>query len=146
MYFAGEELSWGQHYFGWETPEGWGNVNDQQETNLHNTSALFDQVPRTLLTIAALVGGIIVPLVLLFRGKCFDPKGDAYWLWPTYIVMPASIGAIFVSFHEKAYKLFDSEVPFILDIRAGETKECLLAMFIMLYMLSLYKRLKNSSF
>ena len=31
---AGEELSWGQRIFRWETPAGF--VNDQGETNLHN--------------------------------------------------------------------------------------------------------------
>ena len=42
VYYAGEEVSWGQHWFGWVTPEGWMDVNDQGETNLHNTSALLD--------------------------------------------------------------------------------------------------------
>ena len=46
IYYLGEEISWGQHYFGWATPEGWSSVNDQQETNLHNTSPLFDQIPQ----------------------------------------------------------------------------------------------------
>ena len=29
LYFAGEELSWGQHIFGWETSEYWQTLNDQ---------------------------------------------------------------------------------------------------------------------
>jgi hypothetical protein len=33
---AGEEISWGQRIFGWETPETIAAVNEQQETNLHN--------------------------------------------------------------------------------------------------------------
>ncbi len=36
FYFAGEEISWGQHYFGWDTPELFGNLNRQNETNIHN--------------------------------------------------------------------------------------------------------------
>ena len=31
IYFAGEELSWGQHLFGWSTPEYLEEINDQQE-------------------------------------------------------------------------------------------------------------------
>jgi hypothetical protein len=33
---AGEEISWGQRIFGWETPESWSAKNAQSETNLHN--------------------------------------------------------------------------------------------------------------
>ena len=143
IYYAGEEISWGQHWFGWGTPETWLDVNDQGETNLHNTSALLDQVPRNLLTIAAVVGGIVVPLIAIVRKKPFQQKRFYYWLWPTYVNIPTCILAISVSLHEKAYKLFDTSVPYLLDIRAGETKECLLAMFLFMYLASFYKRLKG---
>jgi hypothetical protein len=33
---CGEELSWGQHYFGYSTPETIQEVNQQEELNLHN--------------------------------------------------------------------------------------------------------------
>jgi len=33
---VGEELSWGQWVFHWETPEALSEINRQQETNLHN--------------------------------------------------------------------------------------------------------------
>ena len=143
IYYAGEEISWGQHWFGWGTPETWLDVNDQGETNLHNTSALLDQVPRNLLTIAAVVGGILVPLIAIVRKKPLQQKRFYYWLWPTYVNIPTCILAIAVSLHEKAYKLFDTSVPYLLDIRAGETKECLLAMFLFMYIASFYKRLKG---
>ena len=143
FYFAGEELSWGQHLIGWETPAGWKDVNDQGETNLHNTSALLDQFPRTMLTIAAIVGGILVPLFFIVREKSPDKESFFYWLWPTYVNIPACFLAIAVSLHEKSYKLFDSQVPDLLDIRAGELKECLLAMFLLLYIASFYRRLTS---
>ena len=38
---AGEEMSWGQHLFGWEAPEAITKVNVQGETNLHNLSGYF---------------------------------------------------------------------------------------------------------
>ena len=144
IYYAGEEISWGQHWFGWGTPENWQDVNDQGETNLHNTSALLDQVPRNLLTLAAVVGGILVPLFLLLRKRVLQKNSFYYWLWPTYVNIPTCFLAIAVSLHEKAYKLFDTSVPFLLDIRAGETKECLLAMFLFIYIASFYKRLSSS--
>lgn len=36
----GEEVSWGQRHFGFETPATWAELNYQGETNLHNTSFL----------------------------------------------------------------------------------------------------------
>lgn len=43
MFFAGgEEISWGQRLFGWETPQELNDVNDQGETNLHNIGILLD--------------------------------------------------------------------------------------------------------
>jgi len=46
IYFLGEEISWGQHFFNWESPGFFENKNNQQETNLHNISNLFNQLPR----------------------------------------------------------------------------------------------------
>jgi hypothetical protein len=37
---AGEEISWGQRIFGFETPESLAQVNKQDELNLHNLSVL----------------------------------------------------------------------------------------------------------
>ncbi len=143
IYYAGEEISWGQHWFGWATPEGWMDVNDQGETNLHNTSALLDQVPRMLLTIAAVVGGVIIPSYFILRQKQLAANQFSAWLWPTYVNIPTCLLSVIVSLHEKAYTLFDTTVPYLLDIRAGETKESLLAMFLFMYIASFYKRLKE---
>ncbi|MDW3095569.1 MAG: hypothetical protein R8G33_07850 [Gammaproteobacteria bacterium] len=144
IYYAGEEVSWGQHWFGWVTPESWMDVNDQGETNLHNTSALLDQVPRMLLTIAAVIGGVLIPIYFFMRDKVFSTNEFFGWLWPSYVNIPTCLLAVLVSLHEKAYKLFDTTVPNILDIRAGETKECLLAMFLFMYIASFYTRLKQA--
>lgn len=37
---AGEEASWGQRVFGWQTPDGWSELNAQSETNLHNLAVI----------------------------------------------------------------------------------------------------------
>lgn len=143
IYFAGEEASWGQHFFGWSTPDAWSVINDQQETNLHNTSAIFDQIPRTLLSLAAVIGGFLVPLFQKISNKYPAPGTAQYWFWPTYVCIPVAILSLVVSWHEKAYEIFGSEVPSILDIRSGEVKESLLALFMMIYALSVWYRNKN---
>jgi len=143
FYYAGEEISWGQHFIGWSTPEQWLSVNDQQETNLHNISPLFDQVPRALLSIAALVGGVFVPLYRKFKHHIPDASSIYDWIWPTYVCLPAGLLALLVSWHEKVYRGLGVEIPSVLNIRAGETKECLLAIFMMMYALSIWYRNRN---
>lgn len=140
VYFAGEEISWGQHIFGWETPEAWSDINDQSETNLHNTSPLFDQIPRSLLSIAALVGGVLVPLYRYITKNYPHQQSINFWLWPTYVCLPVAIFSLLVSWHEKIYESLNIEIPAVLDIRAGEVKESLLALFILIYVLSIWYR------
>ena len=48
IYYLGEEISWGQHFFKWDSPVIFQEINNQKETNLHNISNLFDQLPRAL--------------------------------------------------------------------------------------------------
>ena len=50
-YYFLEEISWGQHLFGWKTPEFFSSINQQNETNFHNTSNLLNELPRHLLTL-----------------------------------------------------------------------------------------------
>ncbi len=51
FYFLMEEISWGQHIFKWEANEFFKINNHQYETNLHNISNLFNELPRSLLSI-----------------------------------------------------------------------------------------------
>lgn len=145
IYFAGEELSWGQHIFGWEASEYWQSLNDQGETNLHNTGPLFDQIPRALLSAAALVGGVLVPLYFLLTKRRLSKASRYYWLWPTYECIPAALFSVLVSWHEKMYRILDVEIPVVLDVRAGEVKESFLALFIMVYVMSIWYRSRNWS-
>lgn len=63
FFMIGEELSWGQRIFGWETANSLADVNKQDETNLHNIYG----VGSTFKWIQMLVGayGAILPLVVL---------------------------------------------------------------------------------
>ncbi|MFO1352797.1 MAG: hypothetical protein U1F68_19820 [Gammaproteobacteria bacterium] len=142
FYFAGEEISWGQNYFGWLTPEAWQTINRQHETNLHNTIPLLDKVPRNLLSLAALIGGILAPLYLLLRRKALQPVSVHYWLWPTLVCLPASVLALAVTLVPKGIVALFGHVPTVMDIKDGESKECLLALFMMCYLASLWVRLR----
>lgn len=60
IYFFLEEISYGQHIFSWNTPDFLINFNNQGETNLHNVSNLFNELPRSLLLIWCSLSFIIV--------------------------------------------------------------------------------------
>ena len=48
-YYLFEEISWGQHIFHWESPDFISKINHQNETNIHNISSVFNELPRNLL-------------------------------------------------------------------------------------------------
>ncbi|WP_299852588.1 hypothetical protein [uncultured Roseovarius sp.] len=62
---AGEEISWGQRIFGWETSEALKELNKQDETNLHNLEIGGLHLAKTLfgpvLTVAILLYLAVLP-------------------------------------------------------------------------------------
>lgn len=62
---AGEEVSWGQRIFGWETSEALKELNKQDETNLHNLEIGGLHLAKTLfgpvLTVAILLYLAVLP-------------------------------------------------------------------------------------
>ena len=144
FYLAGEELSWGQQLFHWQTPEAVAEINDQQETNLHNISSWFDQKPRLLLELWVLIGGILVPLAEHVRGSKFERGSFSYWFWPTLDCMPTAILAICVRLPPRIKDLFElPALPY--EIRYSEPQEYYFALFLVLYLLSLTTRIAADS-
>lgn len=146
FYFAGEEISWGQHFIGWETPETIALLNDQNETNLHNMSSWLDQKPRIALWIWAFLGGFITPLLIaagqVRRG---GPEHWRYWVLPPRACMPA--GLLVGSVRVPEYLSFSLGIilPFPFDIRASELQELFLAMFLCFYLVSVYRRARQTA-
>jgi hypothetical protein len=136
-YFALEEISYGQHMFGWDTADSWKELNDQDETNLHNVHALFDQVPRALLTLGILIGGVVLPLYRHFRKIQLDESNRFYWQWPTLDCVSIGLMVILI---RPIQMVHDSDV-----ISTGESKEMFFALFILLYGVSLHSRLKRKA-
>ena len=62
FFAAGEEVSWGQRIFGWETSEALKEINYQDETNLHN---LIVQTPWGEFHLAKTLFGPILTVILL---------------------------------------------------------------------------------
>jgi hypothetical protein len=136
FYTAGEEMSWGQHFFHWNTPEYWALVNRQQETNLHNTYAIFEKVPRAILETGILIGGLLIPLA-----AAFDPRVRANRLslfFPAAAVVPTAVAVM-------AFKLYDvlyqKQVVGELIQRPSETVELYLYFFLLAYLIIYTRRI-----
>ncbi len=69
MFFfgAGEETSWGQRIFGWETPEELKAINRQDETTIHNIEiggvAMTKHLFGPILTLTILLYLLVLPLL-----------------------------------------------------------------------------------
>tara|TARA_B100000767_G_scaffold271957_1_gene298653 strand:+ start:5241 stop:5960 length:720 start_codon:yes stop_codon:yes gene_type:complete len=146
IYFLGEEISWGQHLFNWSTPDKWLAINDQQETNIHNTSALFDQVPRFLLSIGIVIGGLFYPYFVRKRPLNDSHRASIFTLlMPSFQCVTSASTVLLISVHDKVYDLLKIDMPTFLQINDGEVKESLIALFLLVYMYDFYQRLKAGS-
>jgi hypothetical protein len=136
IYIAGEEASWGQHYAGWLTPEAWEALNDQGETNLHNISSWLDQKPRALLEVGVVVGGIVIPLVALWRPRIREGRFAIFL--PPLVCLPVAVIAEFAKTWERlvSHGLWETRTFY----RASEVQELYFVLFILFYLLVFRQR------
>lgn len=135
FYVTGEEISWGQHILQWSTPEYWARVNDQQETNLHNTSSWLDQKPRLVLEIGVIVGGIIIPLLAKFK-KALLPERFTM-IYPPAIMAVTALAYLFFKLSDKVFE----GLGISFYVRVSEVQELYLFYFVLLYLVILKRRI-----
>lgn len=88
--FAGEEISWGQRIFGFDTPEGIKEVNAQDEFNVHNLEFIVVTKYR-LLSIFMFLTGCLFPFLAVFDwGKRLFQK-------LAFPVLPLSYSSLFIA-------------------------------------------------
>lgn len=110
FFLAGEEASWGQSWFHWQTPEAYAALNRQGETNLHNLSSFSEQLPKGLLVLAALAGGVIWPIVAHVRKTGpYIATGWFGWIWPSSLLWPAAALTIVFRVLERVLVATDME-------------------------------------
>lgn len=141
IYFAGEEASWGQHYFRWATPEALHGLNDQNETNLHNIGTWLDQKPRTLVELWMIFAGFIVPLVHRFKPQAlYAERPWGRWFWPTGFAIPTVLAFLFASgVSLVAKKTGNAE---LMRLGSNELREFYVAFFLSCYQIALWLRLR----
>lgn len=88
LYVALEEISWGQQFFDWESPEFFQKHNLQGETNLHNMltgpySTLLKDVLTWMLLATFIAYGVVYPL--MYRAKV----GLAQWAESIGVPVPS---------------------------------------------------------
>jgi hypothetical protein len=149
FFLLGEEISWGQHYFGWATGGVFEQINDQGETNFHNSEGgWLDQKPRAILLFGMILGAVVHPLVKYFRNGrgLFD---NPWWLAPTLVCLPPVVFSQIGALPERIDDLNDSlnfwafsVQGFTNNYRSSEMEEVFLYAFFITYTLSLAYRLK----
>jgi len=134
LYFAGEEASWGQHWFGWETPEGFKGLNDQDETNLHNMSSWLDQKPRLIVELSAIIAGVLLPLYRKAKDIQFTPGSWQSVFWPTRVCFPVCLVIGLIKLPDRL--IGGDNIPFPFDIRVSETQELYVGLGFLIYLAS----------
>ncbi len=138
LYVCLEEISYGQHYFNWNTPAYWQAINDQQETNLHNISSWLDQKPRLLQEVGIFIGGVVVPLLRRFRPQALPEKLKP--ILPDSALFITALLAIFPRIYERVITAMDLG-HWDLFIRTSEVQELYFYYFTLLYFIFLRKQL-----
>jgi hypothetical protein len=135
FYVAGEEISWGQHILNWSTPEYWAAVNDQNETNLHNTSSWLDQKPRLLLFVGICAAGLLVPALRRWKAGWLPARFAPFY--PSDTLSVTALGVLLpYTVQEIAEHFYDGGV----FTRVSEVQELYMYYFVALYLWDLYKR------
>ena len=151
FYYFGEEISWGQHYFYFKTPDILIDLNNQKEFNLHNISNLFDQLPRSL--------------VFIFCGFSFilnsiNEKIIGFKLQYKYLMLPnknlayTSILLLFISLPDFINNKFDLQIYNLIEnyiyelltfnyIRLSELQELIFSFYFYNYMIELKKKIQT---
>ena len=131
FFFAAEEVSWGQTWFGWETPEGMDSV----ETNLHNHQGMISvQMLGSIFLIAVF---FVVPLVWRFNVPVKAPR-DWKEAVPEFPVILCLAAAFLVSEVKEVYRWFTPDFrtePFYIEFieQFNEYKEMLVGVTLLMY-------------
>ena len=143
FYIAGEEISWGQHLFRWDTPEWLGKVNRQNETNLHNLHLSLDRIPKTIIGVGIVLSGIVWPLFSHYRNvRITDTEGDWYWLWPTAAIRITAVVFLIVWLLDRLMVQTDLLSGEGYSLGFSEHREMIMLYFLLLYCVSIYLRVR----
>lgn len=99
MFFcAGEEISWGQRIFGFATPEGFEEINKQDELTLHNIGDTLDTLKFLML-----IGGAAGASAYVVNERL---QIQRFWAHADYLLVPPFFvsSAFFLMFAFRAFR------------------------------------------
>jgi len=117
-YIFFEEISWGQHFFNYKSPEIFLNKNSlfynkQGEFNLHNISNLFNEIPRALILIWCTLSIPILRLMnyskIIDLNIVIEPNKNLINL--SYLILLISLPDLIIN----KFDLIDNSKLFIFD-------------------------------
>lgn len=144
VFLAGEEISWGQHWFGWATPQDFAALNEQGETNLHNLPIdWIEDGPKTLVIVAMMLAGGLAPLFIALSGSGLHLPIWLMAIWPSAALWPTT--AVYVGL-----RIIERGIAATMDVSSWglhfrplrEGIEVFIALFLFLYLWSQWKRLR----
>jgi hypothetical protein len=153
-----EEISYGQHFFGYATPEWFMAHNKNRELNFHN---LGQDAPSYALKTAGYVLvitlGIIAPLMvkLMKAGyAAFDisvselpTRGIVYYLVPSQWMITPSLLHLFANLPKNIIRTFPGGEEFIESSyyfgESGEYEEYMLGVWVFLYIVSVHTAIRK---
>ena len=94
FYYFGEEISWGQHYLQFQSPDFFIKTNNQKEFNLHNISNLLDQLPRS---VVFMICGFSSIYVILYEKLYKHKIVYRHWVLPDNNLIYVSIALLTVT-------------------------------------------------
>lgn len=140
LVITGEEISWGQRIFGWETPEALEEANRQEETNIHNLYGVENLFDVAQLFVGA--AGASLPLVLVRRPAIAVR-------WPTFAALIPPVALIPFFLVHALWRVYRDFGPQPTRYRFAiaefaEVTELALALGIFLYLVFQLRRLETA--
>lgn len=138
IYYFLEEISWGQHYFKWQTPLFFSEINKQNETNFHNISNILNQLPRNLLFIWCTISFLVIKIKYVKKHKNLS-----LFILPTnklqiisYLIMSISFPKLFIENLLNLPNLENNEIYDLITfkfIRFSEFQELLFNYYVLIH-------------
>jgi hypothetical protein len=133
-----EEVSYGQHLFGWKTPGWFAEHNAQQETNLHNLfAARPTRALRNFSIVTIALCGIVAPAVAMRVPGAYAPGRWPYYVLPRAELIPLASGVLFM----RLVRTLPGRVRGGWDLGLFEVMELYLALAAVVYVLAVRRRL-----
>jgi drug/metabolite transporter (DMT)-like permease len=139
IFVTGEEISWGQRIFGWETPAELAEINKQDETTLHNIGEVLSIINIGMMIVGA-IGSVAYLLNKRLRLQRYWQELDFFLVPPFFLAAP-----FFLVFLYKFVRLvFLPESTFTLT-KYSEWIELCFAYSLLIFTYINYQRLKRVS-